>query len=241
MAFPGVTFGADTVAATEFRRSFCTAILAQPAIGAYLHAVLAFFALRAELGTVGAVFTAVNADVIGTVAAVIAVAAHAVGTVNADAAVGTEFINTSGAFAALLAHALGTVGTDGAAVIAYFRAFAALITILAEDILRTFTANIAGHTEFVRAVGAFFAAVRTEIRTVFASLAARADNAAVRAESAVYAEAVRTRTVNALAAFRAHLTVGAVRAFFVTIRAYGGTVGAALSAGAHRLHAFMAE
>lgn len=152
MVFPRGTFGADTVVAAEILRTFCAAILTQLTIGADFHAAFAFSALRTESGAVGAVFTAVDTDVVGTVAAVIAVAAHSVGTVDADAAVGTEFINTSGALTALLAHALSTVCTDGAAVLADLRTFAAPIAVLAEEIIRTFPTYIAGRTEFIRAV-----------------------------------------------------------------------------------------
>ena len=152
MVFPRGTFGADTVAAAEILCTFCAAILTQLTIGADFHAAFALSALRTASGAVGAVFTAVDTDVVGTVDAVIAVAAHSVGTVDADAAVGTEFINTSGALTALLAHALSTVCTDGAAVLADLRTFAALIAVLAEDIIRTFPTYIAGRTEFIRAV-----------------------------------------------------------------------------------------
>ena len=137
MVFPRGTFGADTVVAAEILCTFCAAILTQLTIGADFHAAFAFSALRTESGAVGAVFTAVDTDVVGTV--------------DADAAVGTEFINTSGALTALLAHALSTVCTDGAAVLADLRTFAALIAVLAEEIIRTFPTSIAGHTEFIRA------------------------------------------------------------------------------------------
>ena len=131
---------------------FFTAIFTKFAVGANVYAVFTFAALHTEPGAVGAVFTAVCAKIIRTVAAIIAVSAHTVGTVNANAAIGTEFIHTSRAFAAIFTHGLRAVCTNNAAFFADFRAVAALIAILAEEVVRTFPADIAGSTEFVRTV-----------------------------------------------------------------------------------------
>ena len=152
MCFPLRTFRADSVRASEIFCSFFTAILAKLAFGANFHAVFTFAAFLAEVGAVGAVFTAVCAKVIRTVAAVIAIPAHTVGTVDANAAIGTEFIHTSGAFSAIFTHGLRAVRTNDAAVFADFRTVAALTAILAEQILCAFPADIAGSTEFVRTV-----------------------------------------------------------------------------------------
>jgi len=95
MAFPLFTFGADTVSTAEILRTFCTAILTQLTVEADFHAVFAFSALRTESGAVGAVFSAVAAEVVVAITAVMAVLTHRIGTVHADAAVGTECINTA--------------------------------------------------------------------------------------------------------------------------------------------------
>lgn len=230
MCFPLCALRANSVRASKIFCLFFTAVLAHLAIGTDFHAVFTFAALHTESGTVGAVFTTACTEVVSTVTAIVAVAAHNVGTVNADAAVGTEFIHTSGAFAAVIADAFRAVCTDDTAVLTDLRAVAALPAILAEQILCAFPADIAGNTEFVRAVGAFLATVRTEIRTVFASLAAGTYCSAVGAESAGNAEAVRASTVNACAAFRANFSIGAVQAFFPAFLADYGAVRASAAA-----------
>lgn len=230
MCFPLCALRANSVRASKIFRLFFTAVLAHLAIGTDFHAVFTFAALHTESDAVGAVFTTAYTEVVITVTAIVAVTAHDVGTVNANAAFGTKFIHTSGAFATALADVFRAVCTDDTAVLTDLRAIATPLAILAEQILCAFSADIAGSTEFVCAVGAFLATVRTEIRTVFASLAAGTYCSAVGAESAGNAEAVRASTVNACAAFRAHLSVRAVRTFFVTILANGGTVGTAKAA-----------
>ena len=203
MCFPLCALRANSVRASKIFRHFFTAVLAHLAIGTDFHAVFTFAALHTESGTVGAVFTTACTEVVSTVTAIVAVAAHDVGTVNANAAVGTKFIHTSGAFAAVLADAFRAVCTDDTAVLTDLRAIAALPAILAEQIPCAFPADIAGSTEFVCAVGAFLATVRTEIRTVFTALPTGTDDAAVRAKSAGYAEVVRAGTIHAPTAFRA--------------------------------------
>ena len=131
---------------------FFTAIFTKFAVGANVCAVFTFAALHTESGAVGAVFTAVCADVIRTVTAKAAVAAHTVGTVDADAAVGAEFVDTSRAFSAVFTHGLRAVRTDDTAVLADFRTVAAQTAVLAEEVVRAFPADIAGGTEFVRTV-----------------------------------------------------------------------------------------
>jgi len=241
MCFPLCALRANSVRASKIFCLFFTAVLAHLAIGTDFHAVFTFAALHTESGAVGAVFTAVDTDVIRTVTAIAAVTAHDVGTVNANAAVGTEFIHTSGAFAAVLADAFRAVRTDDTAALTDLRAVAALPAILAEQILCAFPADIAGSTEFVRAVGAFLATVRTEIRTVFASLAAGTYCSAVGAESAGNAEAVRASTVNACAAFRTHLSVRAVQAFFTAFLADDGAVRASAAADTDRVNTVVAN
>ena len=230
MCFPLCALRANSVRASKIFRHFFTAVLAHLAIGTDFHAVFTFAAIHTESGAVIAVFTTVDTDVIRTVTAIVAVTAHDVGTVNANAAVGTKFIHTSRAFAAVLADAFRAVCTDDTAVLTDLRAVAALPAILAEQILCAFPADIAGSTEFVCAVGAFLATVRTDIRTVFASFTAGADNAAVRAQSAGNAETVRTGAVYANSTFRAKFTVGAVQAFFPAFLADYGAVRASAAA-----------
>ena len=78
-----------------------------------------------------------------------AINTHTVSAVNTDSAVRTEFINTSRALAALLTYIFGTVCTDNAAFFTDLFTFAALVAIFAEEIIRTFAADITGRTEFV--------------------------------------------------------------------------------------------
>lgn len=230
MGFPFCALRADSVRASKRLCRLYTTILAKLAVGADCDTVFTFAAFLAEVGAVGTVFTAVCAKVIRTVAAIIAVPAHTVGTVNANAAVGTKFIHTSRAFAAVLADAFRAVRTNDAAVFADFRTVAALTAILAEQILCAFPADIAGSTEFVTAIGTFLFAFGADIRTVFASFTAGADNAAVRAQSAGNAETVRTGAVYANSTFRAKFTVGAVQAFFPAFLADYGAVRASAAA-----------
>ena len=152
MCFPLCALRADSVRASKIFSCFFTAVLAHFAIGTDFHAVFTFAALHTEFGAVGAVFTAADTDVIRTVTAIVAVAAHTVGTVDANAAIGTEFIHTSRAFSAVFTHGLRAIGANNTAFFADFRAVAALIAILAEEVVRTFPADIAGSTEFVRTV-----------------------------------------------------------------------------------------
>ena len=230
MCFPFCTLRADSVCASQIFCRFFTAVLAHLAIGADCDAVFTFAAFLTEIGAVRAVFTAVDTDVISTVAAVIAVAAHTVGTVNAFSAVGAEFVDTSRAFAAVLADAFRAVCTDDTAVFTDLRAVAALPAIFAEQVLCAFPADIAGSTEFVTATGTFLFAFGADIRTVFASFTAGADNAAVRAQSAGDTKAVRAGAVYANAALRAKLTVGAVRTFLTAFLADYGAVRASAAA-----------
>lgn len=234
--FPFRTFGTDAMRAPHCHCRFFTAIFADFAVRAYFNTIFTFAALITEACTVRAVFAAVGTNVISTVTAVIAVAAHYIGTVNAYATIGTKFVHASGTFSASLADVFRTVGTDDSAPLADLRAVAALIAVLAKDIIRTFTAGIAGHTEFIGAVGAFFITIRAEICTVFAALSAGTYCSAVRAESAGCAEAIRSGTVNTFAAFRTHLSVGAVGALFTTLHANRRTVGTTVSAGADHFY-----
>ena len=181
MCFPLCTLRADSVRASPIFCRFFTAVLAHLAIGTDCDAVFTFAAFLTEVGAVRAVFTAVDTDVIGTVTAIVAVAAHDTGTVDAFSAVRAEFVDTSRAFAAVLTDAFRAVCTDDTAVFTDLRAVAALPAIFAEQVLCAFPADIAGSTEFVTAIGAFFPAVGADIRTVFASLTARANDAAIRA------------------------------------------------------------
>ena len=230
MCFPFCALRADSVRASKIFCRFFTTVLAHLAIGADCDAVFTFAAFLAEVGAVGAVFTAVGTDVICTVTAIAAVPAHDTGTVDANAAVRAEFIHTSRAFAAILADAFRTVCTDDTAVFTDLRAVAALPAIFAEQILCAFPADIAGSTEFVTAIGTFLFAFGADIRTVFASFTAGADNAAVRAQSAGNAETVRTGAVYANSTFRAKFTVGAVQALFPAFLADYGAVRASAAA-----------
>ena len=209
MIFPFCAFRTDSVIAAEILCTFGTAFLTQLAIGADFRTVFAFAAFLTESSAVGAVFPAVGTEIVGAVTAVVAVLTHAVGTVDTYAAVGTEFVNTSGALAALLAHALSAVAADDAAVLTDLCTITALTAVFTVQTVRTFPTDIAGSAEFIRAGGADLTAFGAKVRAVFASLAAGTDGTAVRAESAVHAEAVRAGAVHAFAAFDTKLTVRA--------------------------------
>jgi len=217
MLLPFFAFRTDSMTASIFFRTYRTTVIAQVAVGTDINAVFALPALCTKSGTVRAIFAAVTADRIGAVTAVMAVLTHDIGTIHADTAVGTKFVNTSGALSAVFAHAFSTVDTNIATVFADLCTATTLIAVLTEKVISAFTADIAGGTEFVRAVGAFFITVRTEIRTVLASFAAGTNYTAVRAETAGCTETVRSGTVNAYAAFLAQLSVRAFTALFAAL------------------------
>lgn len=152
MCFPLCTFRADSVRASPIFCRFFTAVLAHIAIGADRDAVFTFAAFLTEIGAVRAVFAAVFTEIICTVAAVIAFAAHSVGTVDAYAAVGAEFVDASRTLAAVLTYGLRAIGADDTAFLTDFHAVAALPAVLAVQIVRTLTADIAGGAEFVTTV-----------------------------------------------------------------------------------------
>jgi len=210
VGFPFCTFRTDCVIASHVRCRIRTAILAQCTVIAYPDTVFTLAARIARHRTVRAVFTAVPADIVCAVAAVIAVAAHTVCAVHTDSAFGTEFIHTSGALAAIFADVFCTVGADRAAVLTNYHTVTTLIARLAEDVACTFTADIAGCAKIVAAAGAFFIAVRAEICAVFTALSTEADYSAVGTQSADDAEAIRSDTVNARTAFGAHFSFRAV-------------------------------
>ena len=241
MIFPFCAFRTDSVIAAEILCTFGTAFLTQLAIGADFRTVFAFAAFLTESSAVGAVFPAVGTEIVGAVTAVVAVLTHAVGTVDTYAAVGTEFVNTSGALAALLAHALSAVAADDAAVLTDLCTITALTAVFTVQTVRTFPTDIAGSAEFIRAGGADLTAFGAKVRAVFASLAAGTDGTAVRAESAVHAEAVRAGAVHAFAAFDTKLTVGAIGAFFTALHTDHSTVRTSAAAGADHLHTGDAE
>lgn len=230
MVLPLCAFRADCVLASHILCRLCTAILAHLAIGTYLDAVFTSAALLAEASTVRAVFAAIGAEVIGTVAAVIAFLTHGIGTVDAYAAIRTKFVYTSGALAAILANVFCTIRANYSAILTDFRTLTAQIAILAEKIVRAFPADITGGTEFVAARRADFSAFGAKIGTIFASLAAGTDDAAVRTESAGYAEAVRSGAVHTFAAFGTQFSVGAAGALFAAFHADHRTVCASAAA-----------
>ena len=152
MGLPLRALRTNCVIASERLCTFGTAPLAHLAIGTDVDAILTLAALVTKAYTVRAVFAAIRADVVSTVAAIITVAAHRVGTVDAYAAVRTEFVYTSGALAALLADVFRAVRTNNAAILADFRTVAALVAVLTKQIVRTFAADAARRAEFIRAV-----------------------------------------------------------------------------------------
>ena len=173
MLLPLCAFRTNRMIASHIRRCLCTAILTHFAVKAYLNTILTFTAFIADICAVRAIFAAVNAKVISTVTAVIAVAAHYIGTVNAYSAVGAKLVNAAGALTAPLTNIFRAVTTNYAAPLTDFSTVAAKLAVLTPHIAHTFAADITRSTEFVRTVGAFFVAVRTHVRTVFAALAAR--------------------------------------------------------------------
>lgn len=181
MIFPFCAFGTNIMFASQICCRFCTAVLAQLAVGTDGNTVFTFHAFFTNVRTICAVFTAIDADVIHTVTAIITVTAHHIGTVDADAAVGAIFVNATRTLAAFFADIFHAVGANGTAVLTHLHTVAALIAVLAENIIRAFTTNIAGGAELVCAVGAFITAIRTQIRTVFATLTAGTYHSAIRA------------------------------------------------------------
>ena len=212
MIFPFCAFRTDSVIAAEILCTFGTAFLTQLAIGADFRTVFAFAAFLTESSAVGAVFPAVGTEIVGAVTAVVAVLTHAVGTVDTYAAVLTDLCTIT-----------------------------ALTAVFTVPTVRTFPTDIAGSAEFIRAGGADLTAFGAKVRAVFASLAAGTDGTAVRAESAVHAEAVRAGAVHAFAAFDTKLTVGAIGAFFTALHTDHSTVRTSAAAGADHLHTGDAE
>lgn len=241
MCFPFCTFDTDAMIASKSLRRLRTTICAQRTVGANFNTVFTLAAFFTAINTVGTVFSAVRANVIRTISAVIAVTTHAVGAVNACPTVRAKFIDASGTFTAVITNALRAVCADSAAVLADFRAFAAQIALLAEKIVRTFPTDVAGNAELVTTCRADLSAVRAEIGAVFAALAAGTYHSAVPAKSAGQAKAVRIGAVNAFAALCTKLSVRAVRAFLTAFLANDGTVRASAAANANHLHTVIAD
>ena len=172
VVFPFCAFGANFMFASHIRCYLCTALLAQIAVGTDVHTVFTFDALLAGICAVRAILTAVDADVFHTVAAIITVTTHNIGTIDADAAIRTELVDAAGTLATILAYIFRTVDTNDTAVLTDPHTVAALIAVLTENIVRAFTADIAGGTEFVHTVGTLFFTIRTEVRAVFTAFAA---------------------------------------------------------------------
>jgi len=173
-------------------------------------AVLTDTAIIAEIGTVRAVCKTFRAEQRRTVIAQGTVLTQCLGTVTTDTAVGTGCITAVRTQTAVRASAVGTVDTDHAAVRAKIGTVGTLHTVLTEKLPCTFDTQIAGSTEFVGTVRAFFTAVRTQIRALFTALAARANRDTVAAHTAVCAEAIRIGTAHTRSAVQTDLACGTV-------------------------------
>ena len=219
VALPFVTFNANSVVASVIERQLGTAILAHITVGAAIGAVFAFAAFGTYRSAVCAQLTAIRAEIVNAIGAIMAVIAHLIGTIYTLAAVGTIFIRAIAASLAILAPIFGTIVANKSAVGADIGTAYAFLAILAPCILTgAFAAKSAVGAEFVGTRAALFAAIGTHIGAVFTSLAAHAGNGTVSANSTSRAESICIGAIAAKSAIGAELirTVGALLAAFHT-------------------------
>jgi hypothetical protein len=86
-----------------------------------------------------------------TVAAVMAVLTHRIGTVKTDAAVGTVFVHTVGAFAAVRTTAFRAVMADDTAFFTEIGTVTAQKTVFTQKFIRTMDTTITGSAECITA------------------------------------------------------------------------------------------
>ena len=100
-----------------------------------------------------AVGTGFAADITdhSTVAAVMAVLTHRIGTVKTDAAVGTVFVHTVSTFAAVRTAAFRAVMADDTAVFAEIGTVTAQKTVFTQKFIRTMDTTITGSAECITA------------------------------------------------------------------------------------------
>ena len=176
-----------------------------------------------------------------TVTAVMAILTHRIGTVKTDTAVGTVFVHTVSTFAAVRTTAFRAAAADDTAFFTEIGTVTAQKTVFTQKFIRTMDTKIAGSAECITAVGAHFLTFRTEIHAVFAAFAARANNSAIGADTAVDAEAVGVCAVHADTTFRTQFILGAVSAFFAAVGTNFGTVRATAAANADHIHTVIAQ
>lgn len=183
-----------------------------------------------ECRAVGTIFLTVITDR-RTVAAVMAVLTHCIGTVDTDAAVGTIFVHTISASAAVRTTAFRAVMADDTAVFAEIGTVTAQKTVFTQKFIHTMDTKITGSAECITAVGTHFLTFRTEIRAVAAALTAGANNIhAATAQTAVYTEIVLTDTIDTKSAICTKFIFGTAAAFLTAVRTEHRTFRAALAA-----------
>ena len=103
------------------------------AVRSAVHTEFADPTFLTECRAVGTGFAADITDH-STVAAVMAVLTHCIGTIYTDSAVRTEFINATRAFTAVRTNIFAAILTDNAALITDFGAISTQLTVLAEPV-----------------------------------------------------------------------------------------------------------
>lgn len=238
---PRITFHTDSMTAAKVLCFFGTACFTQLTVITSIGAALAGDTFFTQISAVCTNISAVCADRLRTVAAVMTVLTHCIGTIDADTAVRTEFIDTAGTFSAVRTNVFAAVLTDNTALLTDFGTISAQAAILAEAVrFSAFDADITGSTEFVAAIGAFLLAFRANIRTLLTTLSTRANKATITAQAAIYTKSIGVGTIAASTTVLTNF-IRAVGTGFSAFRADVGTVGAAASAGADHIHAVVAK
>ena len=121
------------------------------AVRSAVHTEFADPTFLTECRAVGTGFAADITDH-STVAAVMAVLTHRIGTVKTDTAVGTVFVHTISASAAVRTTAFRAVMADDTAVFAELGAVTAQKTVFTQKFIRTMDTTITGSAECITAV-----------------------------------------------------------------------------------------
>ena len=132
--FPRITFHADSMFTAKVLCFFSTARFAQLTVIAGIGAAFAEATFLTQISAVCTNISAVCTDRLHTVAAVMAVLTHCIGTIYTDSAVRTEFINATRAFTAVRTNIFAAILTDNAALITDFGAISTQVTVLAEPV-----------------------------------------------------------------------------------------------------------
>jgi len=232
MCQPFITLDTDTVFASQSFGLQDATVFTEGTVWAGVGAMFAGQTFLTDSSAVTTVCFTLGTHGLHAVATVIAVIAHGVGTVGTFATVRTELINTTGAFTAFGADTFGAACTNAAAVFADFCTVTAQHTIFAKAVITgTFYTPVTGGTEFVSTVGAFLAAVRTDIGALLTSLTAGTDYSTFSAQATAHAEALRIGTIAAGSAFLTDF-IGAVGAHLTAFLTDKSTIGTTVATGA---------